>query len=290
MSVRGFRNALASLVPRWLSNRPGLNTGYKILWVVAQQLDMMVEVGILEAIRSWLPGYPFDPTQTIDPTTALPFIGRSRGILRGETESTTAYAARLRAWLTTWEGAGSSEVLVAQIQAYLGNTPTVRVVDRAGNWVSIAPNGTITVIPAGSAAWAWNWDKTSNPDRNVVGAPWWGDLWIVVTPCEWPVTAGTTGGGGLAAIWGGTVDVGIGHAVPAVAVGAIKSLVALWKGAHTWVEAIIWNYDATLFDPTVVNAGNPNGLCGEWGWDLFDGNGVQPRRPASARYWIPVGG
>lgn len=281
MAFAGFRNALASAVPKWMQNRPFFQIGFKILWAFASVLDFFFAQVTEGQAAAW-PG--------IGTPTALALIGQSRGILRGEIETSPAYAKRLQGWRATWEGAGSSEVLVKQIQAYLGNTPTVRVVDRAGNWVSIAPDGTTTKVQAGSASWVWNWDGTSNPERSSATAPWWSDLWIIVYPCEWPVTAGTTGGGGLDAIWGRS-DIGIGHAVPRAANDAIRALAQQWKGAHTWVEAIIWSYDATLFDPAVVNASNPtDGTWGNWAYDARDGNGMQPRRAASARYWIPPNG
>ena len=290
---QGFRNALPKIVPRWLSRRPrttqrpnAFETGFKYLWEVATTVDIFTEM-TLEGVRSWLPGYTLGESWALlDPATALPLIGRSRGIIRGEAETDAAYASRLPAWLDDWEGAGSSEILCKQIHEYLANKPTVRVVDRAGNWVSIDGNGVITTIPAGGAAWTWDWDSVSNPER----AGQWSDLWIIVSPCEWPVTAGTTGGGGLAAIWGLGLDVRIGHAATASAVDAIRAIVSQWKGEHTWLVAIIWNYDATLFDPTHVNAGNPDGSQGEWAYDKHDGNGLQPTRPPSARYWIPPNG
>lgn len=281
---------LGGFVPRWLSNRKGLNTGFKILWVPARVLDGIIEAA-LEGVRCWLPGYAVAPVgqQLVDASTALPYAGRSRGILQGEAESSAAYASRLQAWRTTWENAGSDELLVAAIQSYLGNTPTVRVVNRAGAWTSIAPDGTITRNVPGTAsapAWTWNWDSVTAPER----AGWWSDMWIVVSPCEWAVTG--TQLSDLVGLWGTYNGGGLGHACGRAAVGAILSLVAQWKGAHTWVPAIIWTYDATLFDPTQVNAGNPDGTWAYWGKSV--GGNIRPSRTGATdgrcRYWTPRGG
>jgi hypothetical protein len=101
---------------------------------------------------------------------------------------------------------------------------------------------------------------------------------------EWAVRPGTIGSL--------TVDTefGIGQLVPRSGRDTIGAILSQWKGAHAWCVAIIWSYDATLFDPTVVNAGNPDGTWGEWGYDKHDGNGIQPVRNASARYWQPANG
>ncbi len=279
-ALGGFRNALSSAVPKWLQNRPGFQVGFKFLWSICAMLDFLSAQVTEGQIASW-PG--------VGTPTALPLVAQSRGILRGEAESTAKYSARAVRWLDTWEGAGSSEVLAEEIQSYLGNTPMVRIVDRSGNWVTRASDGTVTKVQAGSAAWAWDWDSKSNPVR--ASTPWWSDLWIIVYPCEWAVTPGTTGGGGLAAIWGNrSIDVGIGHAVNRAANDAIRSLAQIWKGAHTWVEAIVWSYDPTLFDHAVINAGNPNGTWGEWGYAASAASGLQVARNPSCRYWIPPNG
>jgi hypothetical protein len=277
MSVRGLRNGLLSIVPKWLSNRPALNSGFKILYVIALMGDCMIETA-LEGVRAAWPGR--------GTPTADPLIGQSRGIAQGEAESSASYEARLRAWLTTWQNAGSSEVLSQAIQSYLGNNPIVRIVDRSGNWVTANQDGTTTYLPAGTAAWVWNWDQLNNPERD----GWWADLWIIVYPTEWSITGTTLSS--LIGIWGTYTGVGTGHAVPRAAVDAILGLVAQWKGAHTWIEAIIYSYDATLFNPSTINAGNPDGT---WAfWSKPSGNTRVVARNGSTngkvRYWIPAAG
>lgn len=280
-NARGLRDGLKSYVPRWLSNRAGLNAGFKVLFAIAIVCDAMIQIA-LDGLRAAWPGR--------GSPDALPLVAQSRGLLQGEAETNDAFAGRLRGWLTTWLNAAATRVLAQEIQAYLGNTPTVRIVSRAGLWVTVAPDGTVTTLQPGAAAWSWDWDSTSNPERNAVGAPWWSDIWIIVTPCEWPITG--TALTSLVGKWGTYNGVGTGHAVPRAAVDAIRQLVATWKGAHTWLEAIIWSYDATLFDPTLVNAGNPDGTWGYW-TKISTGTRVPARTGASTgtvRYWIPAKG
>lgn len=282
MGSRGIRSQILSYVPRWLSNRAGLNTGYKLLYTAGLMLDIGLKA-MVEGVRCWFPGYPLAPPgqALIDWTTALPYAGRSRGIVQGQNESPTSYAARLQQWLADWENAGSSEVLAKQIQSYLGNTPTVRIVDRSGFWVSIDPSGNIT-----TATSSWNWDATSNPER----ANWWSDLWIIISPCEWPILGTTLAS--LVGVWGTYTGFGSGHQVDRASVGTVLELVAQWKGAHSYVEAILWSYDATLFVPGSPVSGDPDGTWGNWAKEVA-GALVPARTGASdgrVRYWVPAYG
>lgn len=265
MAGRGLRDGIASYVPWWLSNRPGQNVGYKVIFNCARVLDVFLRFA-QEGVQAAWPG--------LGTTTALPYIGQSRGIIRGEAETDASYEARLRAWLDTWLNAGSDRVLATQIQAYLGNTPRVTIVTRGGVWTTLASDGTYTV-----AVSPWDWDSVSNPER----AGWWSDLWIIIYPCEWPVTGATLAG--LVGTWGTSQGFGTGHEVPRAAVDAILGLVRQWKGAHTFLQSIVWSYDATLFTP-----GGPNLPDGRWGkWYKLSGSTCLPSRIATGalRYWDP---
>jgi hypothetical protein len=259
-NARGFRDSFRSYIPPWAANRLERSVGYRFLYSLIAPFDVMIQTALEGAQAAW-PGK--------GTPTALPLIARMRGLLQGESETTDHFVARLLKWLETWTDAGSDVQLVTQIHEYLGNSPMVRVVTRAGNWVTIAADGTISRASA-----AWDWDSISNPERS----GYWSDLWVIVYPCEWLVTA-----------VGALVDsheLGIGHAVPRVAVQAILGLVAQWKGAHTRVRAIIWSYDATLFDPANMAApGNPDGKWGEW--TKYVAGVSTPARNTTCRYWIP---
>lgn len=270
--ARGFRDGLRSYVPKWLSARLDMIVGWSTLYTMVATLDVGLQ-SILEGVIAPWPG-----AGTPD---ALPLIGASRGIRRGESDTDATYAVRLQKWRDTWDGIGSDEILVGQIQAYLGNTPTVRMVNRAGFWTSIDPSGNITHATA-----AWNWDTISNPERNISGAPWWGDIWIIVYPTEWPVRAIPADGHP----WNDP-DFGLGHAVTRIANDAIRAIVAQWRAPHCWLQAIIWSYNATLFDPANLSlTGNPDGNWGNWSKPDGLGGRVPARNQVDARYWIPPNG
>jgi len=252
-----------------------MSVGYRYLWVIAAYADLLIDQAV-EGIYAWFPGY--GPR-----TDNLAAIGATRGLIQGEAETAAHFALRLQNWLTTWTNAGSSSVLAEQIQSYLGNTPVVRIVTRAGLFVTRASNGTTTQATDPT----WNWDSVSNPER----AGWWSDLWIIVYPSEWATYANTSDPNYVNAFVNGW---GIGHEAGRVAVDAILRLVAIWKGAHSYVVAIVFSTDPALFVPgSLGTAGNPDGNWGHWSKNV---NGIQvpARTTATAggtvRYWEPTGG
>lgn len=288
---RGIRHALAGIVPNWLSNRPPFNTGFKILYAIALVFDVLVEM-MLQGVYAAMPGK--------GTPTALGFIGQGRGILQGLAETNVDYAKRLRNWLTFWYNAGSGEVLAQMIQSFLPNSPRVTVIDRSGNFVIANQNGT-TAFQRDAT---WNWDGISNPER----MGWWSDIWVIVWPDPWATWE--IGGGGGATGWtntaakaqwhtGGPQGMGIGHQVPRVAVDGIYQIVSTWKGAHTFLVAIVFTTVQGLFSPgTLGTGGNPDGTWGRWG--KFDGTKWVPSRTREltvagtyvghCRYWTPGNG
>lgn len=266
-SVPGFRDTFRQYITRWLQNRPGSNVGYRMLWAMIAPLDKAMQT-VVEGARAAFPG--------LGTPTALPLIGQSRGRLQGEAESDEHFAERVIPWLDDWtqDDRFASEMMARDIQNYLANTPAVTVVDRAGHWMQLSASGvaTQTIAP-------WNWDGTSNPERAGI----WGDLWIIVYPCEW-TEAPTIAAGAAQPV---TDGLGWGHQVDRTAVDAILSLVAQWKGAHTTIRAIVWSYDPTLCLPNGSN--NPDG---NWGASSKYTRGPPstriPARSANARYWTPT--
>lgn len=276
MGTKGIRGALAALVSGmpWLANKPSGNVGFSTMWASALLLDGMIETARQGLQIAW-PGK--------GDASGLVQIGKTRGILQGIGESNSAYAARLRAWLDTAQNMGSDFDLAGAIQAYLQTDQIVRIVDRSGNWTSLHPDGTwsyVTGVPL-------NWDTTSNPERSGD----WSDIWIVaydVPSTDFPTYAGISPFAGW--IWGTGMNPngwGTGHRCTRANVAAISQIVANRRGAHTRLRAIIWSYDATLFDP--ANPGSlPTGTWGEWGTTV---SGVRVQsRSSSARYWIPFDG
>lgn len=256
-----MRDTIEAYLPVWLRNRPGANVGYRFLWALVAPLDAMIEVA-LQGVRAGQPGQ--------GTSSALPFIGRTRGIIRGQADTTETYAARLRLWLDVWTEAAAQETIAKQIHEYLGNSPRVRVINRAGHWVTVHSDGEVTTDQA-----TWDWDSVSHPAR----AGFWSELWIVVYPTEWAQAAAF----GAGTVFGAT-GLGLGHQVSRPEVDAIKGIVAQWKGAHTRVRAILWTSDATKYnpgDPTTC----PDGQWGSWGGVGGGARTASHRDRTSTRYW-----
>lgn len=273
--VRGLRNALKSLVPNWLANRLNNNVGFKVLWSIAVIADAAVEA-MLEGYRAPLPG---DGTPT-----ALGLVGQSRGLIRGEGESDDAYAARLRAWLDYWPTVGSDEQFAVALQNYLGGiTPLkIRIISRNGTVVTIDELGEITKL----TGTAWNWDQTEFPYRTA----WWSDIWIVIyIDARWPVYTSLTDTSWVAA-WGTYDGFGVGHKVPRQSVDNILSIVGEFKGAHTYVQSIIFCPNTTTFNPpSFLSPDDPDGF---WAWfsRLLNNTQIPARADDGIRYWMPNNG
>jgi len=287
-ATRGLRNTF--VVPRWLANRPGKNVGYKLIYACLMLLDIFIEWAV-ESVRA---GWPGEGTPT-----ALPLIGRSRGILRGPSEDDDTFIARLIAWLDTWKQAGSSVGLADQIRSYLigqgslgaGIQPCVRIVDRSGNWTIAHSDGSVEF-----ASGAWNWDEVLGWDDGVARRPaatvdgYWSDIWVIIA-CEqspprpvYPVYASTSDPAWVAN-FGTNAALGGGCQIPLEVTDGILQIVANWKGAHTWVRAIILPADLTSFTPATPTA---DGTFGNW--SKLSGTAQVPARTAGARFIIPAGG
>ena len=289
--LTGWRVSLLDVIPNWQTQRPNAVVGFRWLWSMILPLDVTVE-NTLQAINDWAPGSP-DST-----VTALPLIAQSRGLLQGEAESNANFAARLRNWRTNglavappatpqvWNQTGKTELLAQHIQQYLGNNPLVRVIQRLYStsgapqalYVTANTDGTTSVVTAN-----WDWDSVlgwTDDKQTYSGATcrtFWSDTWIVVYPGEWSIA--------------GIIAPLTGQQVPHVAADAIRRLVAQWKGIHTFVRAIIFSYNALLFDPaTPSHAGNPDGTWGNWAKDDGSGNQIVSRTILNVRYWIPATG
>lgn len=277
---RNIRNAIKSFVPNWLSDRPLLNVGFSFIFVVALMCDLFIE----QLFQGTLAPFPGQGTPT-----ALPLIGRMRGMIRGLSESDASYIARLINWLDLWAVAGGAETLALLVQVVLGGNLVVRVVDRAGNFVTANANGTTTYVKDTS----WDWDSeiaTHAPSR----AGFWGDTWIIVynTDGRWPTYSSLTDPAWLAA-WGTYQGFGTGLQIPRNAVDIVYQVVAPFKGAHTWLAAIITCEDPSLFVPGSL-MGIPDGASGNWGH--YDGSNnyvrarLQTHLGLKVRYWIPTYG
>jgi hypothetical protein len=264
--IARMRDQLRRWVPWWLSDRrfsSGKTVGFRYLWAMIACFDAITQ-WILEGLLAAWPG--------AGTLTALSLIGRSRGILRGQTDTDVEYASKLRQWLDKWAAAGSARQLAIELHEYLGNRPMVRVITRAGFWVTVAADGTVTTTQA-----TWNWDGTSHPER----AGFWSEMWIIIYPTQW-ANAGAWGDGRT---WGGR-DSGLGHRTTRDSYQAVKSLISQWKSAHTRVRAVLWTSDATRYDPASP-ATCPNGTWGEWGTTGDGARVASGRDLTTTRYWEP---
>lgn len=259
-----FRNELRKYVPWWLSDRrlsSGKSVGFRYLWVLVASLDVFVQF-MLEALRAPWPG--------VGPEAALPYIGRTRGILRGPTQTVAEYVEKLSRWLVKWARAGSAEQLLEELHEYLPTHPKVRLFTRSGICVTRNTDGT-TVKQTGVA---WDWDSVSDPQR---AGNWW-DVWIVVYS-PYAARAGTLGtvtNDGNA--WG--------HQAPITQCDEVKQLLDTWKAAHTLVRAVIWTTDGTKFNPSSP-ATLPDGTWGRWGTTGSGSRVAGARVQSSLRFWEP---
>jgi hypothetical protein len=163
------------------------------------------------------------------------------------------------------------------------------VVDRSGNWDIANPDGTVSYQFDAS----WNWDSKSNPER----AGFWSDIWIIVNPSPFPQYTSNLSALWLAQ-WGNYSNgLSLGHQATQAYYNAILNAVHVFKGAHTYVVAIIWDTGSDLFAPgNLAISGNPDGTWGEWSKNLA-GNQQIARTLLNfdggvwyIRYWEPAKG
>lgn len=273
-SIR-WRDILDHLLPPWLRYRPssGRTSGYRFAWGMVAPIDALWEI-LVEGLQAPWPGK--------GTPTALTDIGRSRGIIRGQNESNESYAARLRAWLDTWRDAGSQERVARAIHEYIYPHPRVRYVNRHGQWTTVNEDGSVEVhegVP-------FDWDSVTHPERQLTAdEPEWADAWIIVYPTTWARPA-TLLNPADTETFADDEPLGLGHDVTATERDEIVGLVNQWKSDHTFIRAILWSYDATLFDPDVPSS-LPDGTWGTWGLDVGGTYGPSGRDIVNVRYWEP---
>lgn len=140
---RPWTTRIASFVPVWLSRRPAFQWAAKFLWALAFMSDRAAQVA-LEGMRAGWPGYD-------GRTDNLSLIGQSRGLVQGESESATAFARRLRQWLTSSVDLGGDVSLGRALLEWLGNRPMIRIWNRAGRCTTVGGAATVATLSAGVA-------------------------------------------------------------------------------------------------------------------------------------------
>lgn len=278
---RRFRDTVDAIVPVWLRNRPGFDVGYRTLWGGLAILDGLFDI-LLAGQRGARPGHGMDePGLAV--TSALPLVGASRGIIRGEDDTEEEFAEKLRAWLDEHRNMASQEVLAHVIHGYVSGHPRVRVIQQGSParglpiWITVEQDGTVTTTEA-----SWDWDSISNPDRNNPDEPHWSDIWIVV----YPAYAHRPNVYGDGTKWGGD-RWGIGHLVNRQAFDALLGQLGYWKGAHTRIRAILWAQQDGDYNPDGSGL-QPDGTWGRWSMLDGSGNSVPSGRDRTyTRYWEP---
>lgn len=267
---RGFRDALASVVPVWLSNRPLLNNGYKFLFSMMLMLDGFVE----ETVEGIFAGWPGVGTPTADS-----LIGQTRQIIRGIGEADAAYETRLRFWLDAWILAGSPWGLLINVLAYLNNSAlAAETVDDSGNYDLYQVGDVADPFHPprhtdASAGPGWNWDGAALPFYHEI--PMWWRLWLIIY-ANGVFTAPPAWGSGLK--WGD------GHrwGIQGLTDEMLQTLVALfrqWKAAHASIPWVIIAFDSTYFLPASPPTKLPDGTWGRWGKVVMVG-GIRTYVPA----------
>ena len=281
MAAAGLRNTL--VLPQWLADRPGLQYGFKLVASVAVLLDVMME-GTLQGVASAFPGYGTE--------TALPLIGRNRGRIQGPAQPNTAFAGQLRSSNVDWSNAGGDMQLCRELQNFIPETPTVRVVNRAGRWVSLNPDGSFSFVtgtaPPGGAVTPFtyvsgasmNWDGNSNPGHSGN----WSDIWIVVEGSSYPAETRTlsalNAAYGTFATWAAT-GWGVGQRVPRADVNAIRAIIKPWVSGNANVKCVVFAY-SNNFNPN--DGPTANGYCESWSF-MVSGSVNTAQRPSADRYW-----
>lgn len=249
-----FVDSVASKVPVWMTR----TYGWKFLLAMIIWADIGVQI-LFEALYLRYPG--------VGTATGLPYASRSRGLLRGMSDTDQSFAARLIAWIDRYRGvansnsiggAGTALGLARAVQDYCTGSPRVKVVNRG----RLTGDGTamMTDLAAGGASSTvstvtWDWDSVSNPERQ----RFWSEMWIIVYSPPWPIS------GAIDTSSSATLGLGIGVKSPRVDVDNLKLIIDTWKSAHTFVRAVVFTYDATLFNPSTPST-MPDGTWGEWGY------------------------
>lgn len=295
---------IANKLPAWMAQTArkqwtGLMSG------PAAVIDVLGEL-IFEGRLAALPGQlDIAGGNGFDNFDALPLIGRDRSIRPGLAESPFEYAARLRAWLEEWARAATPLELLLQLQGILSpNPPILRIVNGAGVWWQLDPDGTIhqfTHTGAGffysptngvagndsTVAHAWDWDSLADP--HPFG---WGDasrFWVIIyAPCNLPYLAaisGTVGDGRFVGAGSpGPEATTVGTVAPSKEVSLIRVTIEEWRAAGAACSHVIIAFDPSSFAPDGSSAVYP---AGDFGWPCHLVGGVMASaRLDSARYWV----
>lgn len=274
-----LREAVRGFLPYFLAegDDPERNYSWRILWGYVLQADAFLE-WVRQGTEAGLPG--------IGTPTALPKIGRTRRVLRGRAETDESYVDRLTQWLELARDRGKMYGIAREVQHYLGPTSggeyfEVRCVNRTGTWGILDSSRTWSFLDPGDAAWSWDWDSVSNPERAECDA----DLWVIVVP---PPGSATEADPPFVEVPAWTVSTtSWGHEAPQEQVLAIQGILDDWRAARTRIVATVWapavHLGTPVLDPREAGSIKPDGT---WGKSGLGANGSRTlARPDWMRFW-----
>lgn len=245
-----YRAGVLEISPAWLADLDSYKITYSAIGIPFDTLAEYLRIGILQRF----------PGQA--QSSALPFIGRDRKILRGFRESDEAYVPRLRHAFETWKFAGNAQTLLTELAAYFSpNPPVIRYVVNGvmadgtafTDWWTLEDGEFSLVRRAGTGINNWNWDGQIGQIR----------FWVIIyrnegfTPWFWG--DGHYWGGGQS--WGFEENFTENFAVDA------RNIINQWKaaGSHClFLGGIIVTGDTSLFDPNGTGPDYPAG-----NWDVY---------------------
>jgi hypothetical protein len=246
-----FRELAKKISPTWLTRF----TGLRILYVIGLHVDALIHCLVL-AIKMRMPGITLLPSAANqgDPTSAIPYVGRDRSIVRGSLETLASYTSALLHWTDLLRFKGQAFTLLDRLHASLGGVSTMRlaIVTQSGNRYNRAGDGTRTVSSV-----TWNWDGHSEL---------WARFWVLVYDSDNVVSPEFTtelgSGRTFSSTDGPSAAIGIratGTIKMAALAQEIRTICQTWKPAHMVLKYIIWTWDESLF-----NSLSPNGTWARW--------------------------
>lgn len=267
-----IRNILGTNLPSWLADKfpVAASYGFRFLFVCATFVDSEIDRMLQGSLAKDGWGDP----------SALKYVGQARGIVRGRYDTDDQYRAKLRTWIDRHKERGQQRRLAREIWEYLGDdgggASRVRVINRAGWWVTYEADGSLVETQSD----VWDWDSVSHPERSDdPDTTWWSDLWVVIYP-SWAFRADTlgdlTGADGFA----------LGHMAPIEHTDDLKTIFREWKSGHECIRCVVWTTDPDFADPDVPASG-PDGTWGGWGITGSGSRVASGRDLTTCRFWEP---
>ncbi len=265
-----LRGTLDRYLPKWLRERPGApgQPAATNAWRYFYSCALLGDLGLENAIQGAQARMP-----TLAPPSALPYLGRDRGIVRGYAEPNDVFALRMIPFRDAHKTRGNPYTLMRMVRAYVyPYLPKMRIVNNRGTWYTLNPDDTTEVV---KSAGNWNWDgNTALRSR----------AWLIIYSDLGPWD--DTGAWGDPGTYWGQPGTTWGTTATPEQVASVRAIVDYWRSATARFENIIIAFDPDSFDPSDPpgSPGLPDGTWGNWSKNVA---GVQvPSRLGTARYWL----